>query len=80
VSLLTLAMALVLLIVAREWAERLLRRARAWLLLNARTVAAVIIVLLAAALLRNGIRGLTWTGWNSIRSLEPWSDVSLELW
>jgi hypothetical protein len=36
-----------------------LHAARAWLELHARTLAAVIIVLLAAALLRNGIVGLT---------------------
>jgi hypothetical protein len=59
VSLLPLAIALVLLLVARDWAERLLGSVRDWLLLHARTVAAVIILLLAAALLRNGIAGLS---------------------
>ena len=59
VSLLPLAVALVLLLVARDWAERLLERVRGWLQRNARTVAAVIVVLLAAALIRNGIAGLT---------------------
>ena len=34
-------------------------RAREWLERNARTIAAVILLLLAAALLRNGIAGLT---------------------
>ena len=58
VSLLPLAIALVLLLVARGWAERLLRGARTWLERNARAVAAVIILLLAASLLRNGIAGL----------------------
>jgi uncharacterized membrane protein len=58
VSLLPLAVALLLLIVAREWAEATFRTVRDWLVLNARTVAAVIIVLLAASLLRNGIAGL----------------------
>jgi uncharacterized membrane protein len=59
VSLLPLAVAIVLLVVAREWAERLLEAVRDWLERNARTVAAVIIVLLAAALIRNGLAGLT---------------------
>ena len=59
VSLLPLAVALVLLLVARDWAERLLQRVRGWLERNARTVAAVIIVLLAFSLIRNGIAGLT---------------------
>src|SRR5215471_5718680 len=59
VSLLPLAVSLVLLLVARDWAERLLEGVRGWLERNARTVAAVIIVLLAASLIRNGIAGLT---------------------
>jgi Sap, sulfolipid-1-addressing protein len=59
VSLLPLLTALVLLVVAREWTERLLARVRRWLELHIRTVAAVIVVLLAASLLRNGIAGLT---------------------
>jgi hypothetical protein len=59
VSLLPLALALVLLLVARGWAERLLDRVRSWLELHARTIAAAIVVLLAASLLRNGIAGLT---------------------
>jgi Sap, sulfolipid-1-addressing protein len=59
VSLLPLAVALVLLLVARGWAERLLESARIWLERNARTIAAVILIALAAALLRNGISGLT---------------------
>ncbi len=59
VSLLPLAVALVLLAVAPEWAGRLLRSSRTWLERHVRTVAAVIVVLLAAALLRNGIAGLT---------------------
>jgi hypothetical protein len=59
VSLLPLALALILLLVAREWAERLLTAVRAWLERNARTIAAVIVVLLALSLLRNGIAGLT---------------------
>jgi hypothetical protein len=59
VSLLPLAVAIVLLLVAREWAERLLEGVRRWLDRHARTIAAVIIVALAASLIRNGIAGLT---------------------
>jgi hypothetical protein len=58
-SLFPLAVALVLLVVAREWTERALGGVRAWLDLHARTVAAAIVVLLALSLLRNGIAGLT---------------------
>ncbi len=59
VSLLPLAVAIVLLLVARGWAERLLEGVRRWLDRSARTIAAVIIVALAASLIRNGIAGLT---------------------
>ena len=59
VSLLPLAIALVLLLVARDWAKQVLGSVRVWLERNARTIAAVIIVLLALSLLRNGISGLT---------------------
>jgi len=59
VSLLPLLVALVLLLVAREWTGRLLEAARVWLDRNARTIAAVILIALAAALIRNGISGLT---------------------
>jgi hypothetical protein len=59
VSLLPLAIALILLVVAPDWTRRLLDGARRWLELHARTIAAVILVLLAASLLRNGIAGLT---------------------
>ena len=58
-SLFPLAVAHVLLVVAREWTERALGRVRGWLELHARTVAAAIVVLLAVSLLRNGIAGLT---------------------
>jgi len=58
VSLLPLAVALVLLVVVPERARRLLHRTRDWLIPNGRTIAVVIILLLAAALLRNGISGL----------------------
>jgi hypothetical protein len=59
VSLLPLAVAVIMLAVSRDWAERLLRRVRDWLLRDARLIAAAIMVLLAAVLLRNGISGLT---------------------
>ena len=59
VSLLPLASALVLLLIAPKWTERMLERARSWLELHARTVAAAIVVLVAVTLLRNGIAGLT---------------------
>jgi hypothetical protein len=58
VSLLPLAVALVLLVVAPTTANRVLQSARDWILRNARKVAAVIVLLLAATLLRNGIAGL----------------------
>ena len=58
VSLLPLLVALIMLLVAREWAMGVLEKARAWLQRNARNVAAVIVVLLATALIRNGIAGL----------------------
>jgi hypothetical protein len=57
-SLLPLLTALLLLALAREWTGRLLENARTWLERNARTIAAVILVVLAAALIRNGIAGL----------------------
>lgn len=59
VSLLPMAVALAMLVVARARTVRALRFARGWLERHARTVAAVVLVLLAAALLRNGIAGLT---------------------
>ncbi len=59
VSLLPLSVALVALAVARGPAQRLLTRVREWLERNARTIAAVILLLLAAVLMRNGIAGLT---------------------
>jgi Sap, sulfolipid-1-addressing protein len=58
VSLLPLATALVLLLVAREWTQRLLVSVRLWLERNVRKVAAVIVILLAVSLLRNGVAGL----------------------
>jgi hypothetical protein len=59
VSLLPLSTSLVLLLVARDWTRRVLGSVRAWLERDARIVAAAIVVLLAASLLRNGIAGLT---------------------
>jgi hypothetical protein len=58
-SLLPLSLALLSLLVAGDWTKRQLGRARNWLERNARTVAAVIVVLLAISLLRNGVAGLT---------------------
>ena len=59
VALLPLAAALVMLVFARERAVRILEGARGWLERHAQTIAAVLLVLIAAALLRNGIAGLT---------------------
>ena len=58
VSLLPLGIALILLVVSRERTERLLASARLWLEGHLRQIASVLILLLAAALLRNGISGL----------------------
>jgi hypothetical protein len=58
VSLLPLAAALILLLAVPEWTKRTLDLARAWLERNARTVAAVFVVLVALALARNGLAGL----------------------
>jgi Sap, sulfolipid-1-addressing protein len=59
VSLLPLLAALVSLGVSRDWTTSVLQATRGWLERHARTLAAVIVVALAAALLRNGIVGLT---------------------
>lgn len=59
VSLLPLLASLVLLIVAHDRTIATLHTARGWLERHAMTLACAIIVLLAAALLRNGIVGLT---------------------
>jgi uncharacterized membrane protein len=59
VALLPLAVALVMLRVARERTVRVLTATRGWLERHARTIAAVILLLLAASLVRNGIAGLT---------------------
>ena len=59
IALLPLAVALIALAVAPEHAERWLGATRSWLERRVRAVAAVLIVLVAAALLRNGIVALT---------------------
>jgi Sap, sulfolipid-1-addressing protein len=59
VSLLPLGLALIMLVFARDRAMRILVAARSWLERRARSVAAVILVALGVALLRNGIAGLT---------------------
>jgi threonine/homoserine/homoserine lactone efflux protein len=58
VALLPLLAAIVALVVAPDWARRVLQSTRDWLIPNARMIAVVIILLLAAVLLRNGISGL----------------------
>lgn len=59
VSLLPLSLAIVMLAVAPDRAKGILVAARDWLERHARTLAAAILVLLAASLLRHGIAGLT---------------------
>lgn len=59
VSLLPLLTALLMLLIRREWALRVLGSVRDWLQLHAKTIALVIVTLLALSLLRNGIAGLT---------------------
>jgi hypothetical protein len=58
VSLLPLAVALVMLLVARDWTVSILESAREWLVKHAWTLAMAIVALLAISLLRNGIAGL----------------------
>jgi hypothetical protein len=58
VSLLPLALALILLLIAREPTERRLSAIREWLEARFTKIFAIIVLLLAAALLRNGIAGL----------------------
>jgi len=58
VSLLPIAVALVMLLVARDWTVRVLESARDWLVKHAWTLAMAIVALLALSLLRNGIAGL----------------------
>jgi hypothetical protein len=59
ISLLPLMVALVMLLVARDWTQRVLERARGWLERRALTIAYVLATLIALSLLRNGIAGLT---------------------
>ncbi len=59
VSLLPLSVALIMLALAPQPTMRVLHRARELLEAHARTIAAVILILLAAVLLRNGVAGLT---------------------
>jgi hypothetical protein len=59
VALLPLGVALLLLLVSRDWTERVLGTARVWLEGHLRLIASAIILLLALSLLRNGIAGLT---------------------
>jgi len=59
ISLLPLSVALVALAISPEPTRRALTGARGWLERHARPIAAVILLLLAAVLLRNGIAGLT---------------------
>jgi hypothetical protein len=58
VSLLPIAVALVMLLVARDWTMGVLESARDWLVRHAWTLAMAIVALLALSLLRNGIAGL----------------------
>jgi threonine/homoserine/homoserine lactone efflux protein len=59
ISLLPLLVALIMLVFAREPTERVLRAARGWLERRARTIAGVLLLLLAAALLSHGVAGVT---------------------
>jgi hypothetical protein len=59
VSLLPLSVAILLLLVSRDWAERVLAGTRVWLEGHLRLIASVIILLLAVSLFRNGVAGLT---------------------
>jgi hypothetical protein len=57
-SLLPLLVALIMLVVVPDFATRVLNRTRDWLVGNGRIIAAVLVLLVAASLLRNGISGL----------------------
>lgn len=59
VSLLPLSLALLLLLVAHDRAQRVLGAVRIWLEGHLRLIVSVIILLLAVSLVRNGIAGLT---------------------
>ena len=47
------------LLVARDWTERMLGIARAWLIRHSDTIAGCIVLLLSLSLLRGGIAGPT---------------------
>jgi hypothetical protein len=57
-SLLPLLVALIMLVIVPDFATRVLNRTRDWLVGNGRIIAAVLVLLVAASLLRNGISGL----------------------
>jgi hypothetical protein len=59
VSLLPLGVAILALLIAHDPTMRILTAVQDWLVLHARTVAAVLLAILAGVLLRNGISGLT---------------------
>jgi hypothetical protein len=59
ISLLPLAVALLMLSVARDGTLRVLHRARGWLTRNASKIGAVLVAVLGVVLIRNGIVGLT---------------------
>lgn len=59
VALLPLGIALVMLVVARGFTERLLVVARGWVERHAHTIIAIVLLGLAASILRDGIAGLT---------------------
>jgi hypothetical protein len=58
ISLLPLLIALLLLLVAREWALRMLKAVHGWLLRNAFKVGAGLLTLLGVVLVRDGLAGL----------------------
>jgi hypothetical protein len=59
IALLPLALALLMLTVARDGTLRVLHRARGWLTRNASKIGAVLVAVLGVVLIRNGIVGLT---------------------
>jgi hypothetical protein len=58
-SLLPLAVGLLLLVIVPSWTKPKLAHVHAWMERHARTVAGVVMLLLAASLLRDGVAGLT---------------------
>jgi hypothetical protein len=59
ISLLPLSLALIMLVLAPDSTRGALRAARAWLERRARTIAGVLLLLLAASLLSHGVAGIT---------------------